>query len=315
MIEYEELLRETRAFRTLAADKRAGSLNHCYLFLTEDTAALDGLIRLAARTVLCGADGCGVCNDCLRVEHGNHSAMQVCADTKSDAVRAWMEWSFYAPNEGDYQVMILPRVDLVDARTQNLLLKTLEEPTRGVVFLLGAAQASAVLDTVKSRAKKQFVQTFSGETLAGILEDRVRDPQQIDHIVACSAGSIARAIALAQDAQFGQYYRSIADVLRDMETSKQVVDMLSKLQLTEQAMTCYLDIAEMMLRAVMRVHAGECSEQQEIRTLAKQYNLATVVNVLALIAKCRRKLIRHCKPDAVADSLLMGILEVKYQCR
>lgn len=312
---YRTWIEQTRAYRTLVADKQGRGLHHCYLCITDDTVALQALLQMAAQLIVCRNGGCGTCADCQRVEHNNHAAISVCSDTKTDAVRAWMETSYYAPSEGNVRVMILPALDAVEAKTQNILLKTLEEPTPRVIFLLGAKQAGAVLDTVKSRAKKLWMPPFDASVLTEILAEQGIRGTQAQHIVACSGGSITHALALAGDTQFAGYYGIVVDILTQMQTSRQVVDMLARLQPDETSLTCCLDIIEMLMHGILRAHASKRAMSEEVRTLAEVYDLATVVNVLGLVTQSRRKLLRHCKVEAIADSLLMGILEVKYQCR
>ncbi|MEG1608773.1 MAG: hypothetical protein RR348_02790, partial [Clostridia bacterium] len=73
MIKYESILKKTRPYTTILADKQAHRLNHCYMIVSEDVLACEALCQLATRVILCKLNDCGECNDCIRVEDGAHS--------------------------------------------------------------------------------------------------------------------------------------------------------------------------------------------------------------------------------------------------
>lgn len=68
-----------------------------------------------------------------------------------DDVRAMRDSVYLSPNEAARRVVILESVDNFNAASLNALLKILEEPPEGRIFLLTAASKSAVLPTVLSR--------------------------------------------------------------------------------------------------------------------------------------------------------------------
>ena len=53
MIKYEELLVNTKVYKALESDLLEDRLNHCYMIMSEDALAVDGLCTLFARKILC----------------------------------------------------------------------------------------------------------------------------------------------------------------------------------------------------------------------------------------------------------------------
>ena len=52
MIKYEELLVNTKVYKALESDLLEDRLNHCYMIMSEDALAVDGLCTLFARKYL-----------------------------------------------------------------------------------------------------------------------------------------------------------------------------------------------------------------------------------------------------------------------
>lgn len=77
MTETQRLLRESRPYTTVAADKKSGALNHCYLILSADDVARRELCRLAAKAALCPHGGCDKCEICEKINDGAYVALRV----------------------------------------------------------------------------------------------------------------------------------------------------------------------------------------------------------------------------------------------
>lgn len=131
---------------------------HAYLIVTPVLHEAREAVSLLTRALLCEhpkEDGspCGVCGACKKAEAGTHPDVSVLGKDKVsvDDVRKVRESAYLSPNEAARRVIVLESVENFNASSQNALLKILEEPPEGVVFLLTASAKSAVLPTVLSR--------------------------------------------------------------------------------------------------------------------------------------------------------------------
>ena len=141
---------------------------HSYILSGDGTAARNRAREMAA-AALCESDGakpCRVCPHCRKVFRGEFpgihpdvALIERTADKNGklrreitvDQIRALVADAAVLPNEANGKVYIFPEADTMNAAAQNAFLKLLEEPPRGVVFLLCTESREKLLETVQSR--------------------------------------------------------------------------------------------------------------------------------------------------------------------
>ena len=101
-------------------------------------------------------DACGACAACSRIARGVHPDVSVLepnekGNIRIDPVREVIDRAGYRPFEGRRRVAIIDHADGLERAAQNALLKVLEEPPSGSVFLLVTAYPDLLLPTVRSR--------------------------------------------------------------------------------------------------------------------------------------------------------------------
>lgn len=105
----------------------------------------DFLMRL-----FCNSGGCGKCIDCCKVTEGHVDILRICAPKVAE-LRDALSYVAEKPYEGSYKAVVISAADDMTPAAANSLLKTLEEPPIGVVFLLEVRSVSGVLPTIASR--------------------------------------------------------------------------------------------------------------------------------------------------------------------
>ncbi len=132
---------------------------HAYLYLSEDAATREKGAFEIAKAMLCrspkdNAEGCGECDCCKKINAGSHPDCIVNTDggkMKVDTIRTLSDEAYLATNEADAKVFILCDANLYNQESQNAMLKIIEEPPKGVKFILTAAHTGGLLPTVRSR--------------------------------------------------------------------------------------------------------------------------------------------------------------------
>lgn len=140
---------------------------HAYLFVSADKSVRTDTAKLICMSMLCEnkkEDGspCRECSACKKVAADSHPdciSVSGAEKTSVDDVRAIEDEAYLAPNEADCKVFLLSNADEYNPQSQNALLKIIEEPPKGVKFVLTASSAHSLLATVRSR-----VCTLSGNS-------------------------------------------------------------------------------------------------------------------------------------------------------
>jgi len=79
------------------------------------------------------------------------------------------------PYEGDKKVLILYKCDKLTTQAQNALLKTIEEPPKGVYLILLSDSLETILDTIKSRCQIYKLTPLTKEEILIYIKEKYND--------------------------------------------------------------------------------------------------------------------------------------------
>ena len=135
----------------------SGRASHAYLFLGAPGAGKLDAAWALAQAFLCEQDGCGSCDSCVRVARHTHPDVHYYTPESATGyliaqTRELLDAVPLAPIRAKAKVYIIDRAEQLRANTANALLKTLEEPPEGVMFILLGTSADVMLPTIVSRS-------------------------------------------------------------------------------------------------------------------------------------------------------------------
>lgn len=111
---------------------------------------------------------CGECGSCLRVEQGQHeSLLQIHPNSgliKTEQAHDVLRFC-HLQNLTKKRFVLIEDADRLGLAPANILLKTLEEPPPGTVIILTAPSTTALLPTIRSRARVFRFQPLSPEEM------------------------------------------------------------------------------------------------------------------------------------------------------
>ena len=90
------------------------------------------------------------------------------------------------------KIVVIDALDDCVPALQHGLLKLLEEPPKGVLFLLIVHRLGVVLDTVRSRCLRVSFQPLSHDEIIPLLPDHLRQPELLTRLVGGKPGQIDR---------------------------------------------------------------------------------------------------------------------------
>ncbi len=117
------------------------------------------------------------------------------------------------------RVVIVMQAEEVGTESANALLKVLEEPNPGTVFILTTSKRSSLLPTIVSRCQSLRFDLLSEDEIAGALEERHRlAPADAKLKARLAAGSYSKAVELLETDTM-EIRDEALDMLRDVATS------------------------------------------------------------------------------------------------
>lgn len=157
-----------------------------------------------AAALVCPNGGCGKCVDCQNALAGTHVDIEHIVPEgviySVEDTRALIERAALAPSRSHWHVIVIEDVDRFRAESASTLLKSLEEPPPGTVWLLCAPTSDDVFETIRSRCRQVVLATPSLELIAQQLSNRFGIDETMAKFAARAAqGHIGRARALAID--------------------------------------------------------------------------------------------------------------------
>lgn len=164
-----QIVGQDRAVTLLQRNLERGAVAHAYLLVGPPHVGKMTLALELAQALNCEAaePPCGECDPCQKVASGKHADVQVIgldiggnsndkprAEISIEQVREMQHSSSLPPFEGKHKVFIIDGAELMSHEAANCLLKTLEEPSEGVIFILLTVNDSFLPETVVSRCQR-----------------------------------------------------------------------------------------------------------------------------------------------------------------
>lgn len=203
----------------MAALRAATAPVHAYLFVGPPGVGKRAAARSFAAQLLCPSGGDGTCSSCRRALAEAHPDLVVVeregAFVTVEQAHAVTRLAARSPTEGGRKVLVLPDLHLVrDAGPA--LLKTVEEPPAGTVFVLLAEFVAPELVTIASRCVRVDFSPLSPERVAEALVAEGTGPGLAAGAAAAAGGRLDRARLLVSDPAFAArqaLWRSVPDRL------------------------------------------------------------------------------------------------------
>lgn len=297
---------------------------HAYLLHGPAGSGKRQMAEQFARFLLCrqpaSGQACGQCSGCHLFGADSHPDMYRLEPEEPGKgiliahVRELVSGIQQTAQQGGRQVVIVEPAEVMTTESANALLKSLEEPNAGTVFLLVTHHLSFLLPTIKSRCVLQAcplpVPAMAREWLAPQLKEL--DAEQLDNLLLLAGGSPMQALQFATDnvqGMRGAVVDGVKQLLKRQQAPAQLAGQWAKFP-PGLLLQWFAGWCQDMLRYQLTGQEealGAADMQAVLGHMAKFVQPRQLLETQQWILQRRNKLLRRAplRTDLVLESLLV----------
>lgn len=159
---FDQVVGQDKVIETLKGSMRENRVQNAYIFRGVTGTGKTTLARVFSKALICRNRGedqepCGECEACITFKK-NPSLVDVIEidageNRGIDKIRELKDSFKYTPKEA-YKIYIIDEVHMLTKEAFTALLKPIEEPPKGVIFLLLTTEYDKIMKTIKNRCVK-----------------------------------------------------------------------------------------------------------------------------------------------------------------
>ena len=323
----QEILQNTTAYNRLLSQREEGKLSHAYLLVYDDPVHTKTALKALAKILFHAEENSyGEYDtpdqeriarlvdeekyaDCL-IYPKNEKRLNV------EECERIIEECFVHAVEGEKKIILIDRIDEALPTAQNKLLKVLEEPHEGVIFLLSARMVYPVLQTVLSRTQRLEISPISIEKVGACLRRNKKitaTGEEIQMVAALSCGSVGTAEELLKA---GYYKTLLSDAFALCESELDRLPMAAKQAGATKDKKELVSILRLIFRDAAFLKFGKegqlllAPERERISRIAERFSFAALSYAQERLSAVEKEITFNANFAQCIELCMARILEV-----
>lgn len=308
---WENILGQREPKRRLRRLLETDRLPHALLFSGPEGVGKRRTAEALAATLLCSSPAaghpCGTCESCRAFSRGIHpdfffvvpeAVGKGARSIRIEAMRALGSALARPPELAPRQVALIDDAQRMNEAAANSFLKTLEEPTGDVVFLLVTGMRAALLDTIVSRCLEIPFGPLALPELSEVLHRHEVETEEAAALAALADGSAGRALALHAEGALRRREEAVSLLARLPQIPPLSLWAEGKKwgALSREEAGEWLRSLRLTLRDVLALYGGAAplysvGLEAPVAEIAARFSEARVFSMLADVKEAERRLL------------------------
>lgn len=238
-----------------------------------------------------------------------------------DDVRSINEEIYKKPFEGDKKVIIIYSGNSITIQGQNALLKSIEEPPKGVFIIILCESLEQILDTIKSRCQIHKLYAMVSNELEEYININYSDLEfnKRSAALAYSEGVPGNIDRFLKEKELGNLRDLAIKFLQDSRGNEKILVVKyteeftkykSKWEEVLHIITSYIRDAIIMKEVGNDNLIINSDKSKEIQELSNLMSYKTLSSILDIISKTRGYMLSNTNFTTTLSSMLISIMEV-----
>ncbi len=300
-----ELIETSKSYKNFCRLIDFNKLSHAYLISSPDEDYNREFCKLIAMRLNC-KEVCKHCENCVKILNDTHPDVLSFPKNKNFVVedaKLIIEELNVIPMLSSLKIFIINNFNKATTQAQNKLLKSIEEPPKNVIFLINATTLESVLSTIQSRTQKIELLPFDENVLKKYLNSNGENINE--NALLEGEGWPGKTIKYNENQNFLKNCNFINDMLENMKSSKEIINysaIFSQKDGFEERLNLLENAFDKILNNI-------------ISGVDSTYTKEGIAMIFEKINNAKKQFQSNCNLNLIADTLLLGILEVKYICK
>mgnify|MGYP004592981873 FL=1 len=327
-MQWNNIIGHKQVITQLCLMQQEDRIPHAMLFCGTDGVGKFLVAEALAAAILCHApvhnQACGHCKACRALAAGTHPdffQIQPESETKAapairiEAVRKLQEEIARIPLLSERRVVIMQEADKMNEAAANCLLKTIEEPSGQIVFILLTSRPSALLDTIISRCMRVEFGILQPEELVAILHQQGIEEPLAGKLASIADGSVSKALAM-QDEELLNLQAQAFDLASAAGTLgvEQLLQLAKEMSNhSRERLIQWLGFLAMIYRDLLMLYSGSGlplynqSDIDRLSSLLNKYHQQELLQLLQLVQDYQKRLGSNVNTQLCLEGFLIRI--------
>lgn len=327
-MQWNNIIGHKQVITQLCLMQQEDRIPHAMLFCGTDGVGKFLVAEALAAAILCHApvhnQACGHCKACRALAAGTHPdffQIQPESETKAtpairiEAVRKLQEEIARIPLLSERRVVIMQEADKMNEAAANCLLKTIEEPSGQIVFILLTSRTSALLDTIISRCMRVEFGILQPEELVAILYQQGIEEPLAGKLASIADGSVSKALAM-QDEELLNLQAQAFDLASAAGTLgvEQLLQLAKEMSNhSRERLIQWLGFLAMIYRDLLMLYSGSGlplynqSDIDRLSSLLNKYHQQELLQLLQLVQDYQKRLGSNVNTQLCLEGFLIRI--------